>query len=245
MNIYRIFSILLWVLLLIWIFYFLRCRGRYIIPNTNRARYPPPKCVCAPAPAPAPAPTTPASDAPLDKSNTTTDTSQCGAVWELKPSIRNPDGTASMNIQTTPCFKLGSCVKVEIPDSSACTTNGDIGMTFLNDLPGLPDYNSSPSYRWDLDFSKDTINFGVGTGGWPGSGTDGTITQTVPSLKSKWSTGTNMLKYCFVNDTTTDLYINGSLIGSFTHAPVDYTKTVTYLGIDVPCISSSLYAQVV
>jgi hypothetical protein len=250
MNLYMISFIIGLVILLGILWYGMRTKRVYYALKPQLARYTPcGKCSSFPPPPPFPPPApAPAADTPLDRSNTTTNTNDCSGTWELPPSTvtDNPDGTIyyHMTLKTTSCFQVGKCVVMEIDDSPECVSGGVIGIAFCNGATA-GSVNQSPCYRFNLDVASDKVVMDNGTGAYVGSGGEpATTTQTETGLKSLWKpTGTNSIKFCFTSDTSTDLYVNGTKVGSFAHVAFDPTQP-TYLGLDSPCITTPMYAKV-
>lgn len=178
---------------------------------------------------------------------TTSDTTQCGAVWDLIPSYTSPDGTLYMTFPSTQCLKTGNCMIVEIANSASCQgTKQMFGLTIIGSPPPGKDIYSAPSYRYEYDFGSNNVYFASGVGGWPQNlGAFGDVSGgTVVGSMDSWNYDRTQLKICIVSPTQTDMYINDIKITSST-TPGFVPSMIGIDSTSAACLKENVSVQVI
>jgi hypothetical protein len=167
----------------------------------------------------------------------TEDTTNCTSVWKLQLNDIDQYGNVWVNPTKLPCWKPGKCLLIQFYNTATSTcptfpTYPFIGIVMLQDLP---DPYSAPSFRFSFDFSKNVIEYYTGNQGLPL-----VFQYAIPNLSSMWKSGTtNLVKICYISETTASLSLNSKLLGTFTHSTIPTGS----IGIYAPCLKQAPLAE--
>lgn len=159
----------------------------------------------------------------------TDDTTKCGLIWRLRLNTTDQWGNVWINPSPLPCWTIGKCLLIQINNSTDCRYIGFI--LFKN----TPDVYSAPSFRFQLNFANNTLEYYTGDTGLPL-----TLQKSIPNLSSFYTISSrNLLKICYLSESSVGLTINNKYIGAFTH----FSFPMGSVGLYAPCLKQQPYAE--
>lgn len=170
-----------------------------------------------------------------NRATVTSDTTKCFVVWKLRLNTIDQWGNVWINPVKLPCWAVSRCLVLQIDDSLACPTYPGLPLIGLLLFKNTPDVYSAPSFRFDFNFATNSINYYTGDTGLPL-----TLQQSIPNLSSMWNASRfNVIKICYVTDSTATLSLNNNKIGKFTH----FSFPMGYVGLYAPCLKQEPFME--